>query len=119
MTRNTKHRSMILMAVIAAGLTACGTGDADRGDGVRGWPSMGMDHSNSVRNRAESTISVDNVANLAEAWRAEVGGVTGTPAVVGGRVYFGDWLGVVYSLAADDGWSLGPNRSRIHRSALR
>jgi hypothetical protein len=36
---------------------------------------------------------------LTEAWRLDgIGGVTGTPAVVNGVVYFGDWHGVVHLL---------------------
>jgi polyvinyl alcohol dehydrogenase (cytochrome) len=104
MTRIPKCSSVLAMAMVAAAaVVACETAATDPVEASGGWPSMAIDHSNSAHNRVESTISVDNVANLAEAWRSEVGGVTGTPAVVGGSVYFGDWLGVVYSLDAENG----------------
>lgn len=70
------------------------------------WPSYGLDHSNSVHNRREAKLSPVNVDQLVEAWRVETGAVTGTPAVVDGRVYFSDWNGVVHAVDARDGATL-------------
>jgi polyvinyl alcohol dehydrogenase (cytochrome) len=40
---------------------------------------------------------------LAERWRLEAGAVSGTPIVVDGVVYYGDWHGVVRAVNAEDG----------------
>ncbi|OOO01845.1 MAG: hypothetical protein USCGTAYLOR_01923 [Chromatiales bacterium USCg_Taylor] len=40
-----------------------------------------------------------SLSDLTEAWRLDgIGGVTGTPVVVNGVVYFGDWHGMVHLL---------------------
>jgi outer membrane protein assembly factor BamB len=52
-----------------------------------------------VHNRSESVLSSDKLSELTEAWRIDgIGGVAGTPAVVNGVIYFGDWHGVVHLL---------------------
>jgi glucose dehydrogenase len=89
---------LTLLAVTGLLAAACAGGGSESD-----WPSYGRDYSNSVHNRAETGLSPDNVGDLAESWRVETGTVTGTPAVVGGVVYFGDWDGSVYSIDADDG----------------
>lgn len=67
------------------------------------WPSYGLDSANSNNNAAEQAISTDNVASLDLLWQIDgLGGVTGTPAVVDGIVYFGDWLGSVHAVSADN-----------------
>jgi polyvinyl alcohol dehydrogenase (cytochrome) len=90
---------LVTTALLAA---ACGDGQTSAVS-ESDWPSHGRDHSNSAHNRAESVISAENVGGLTEAWRAETGGVTGTPAVVGDVVYLADWEGFVYAVDADDG----------------
>lgn len=68
------------------------------------WPVYGHDHQNSRANPAETTIGPDNVAQLAPRWRIDgVSGVTSTPAVVDGVVYFGDWSGVLHAVRESDG----------------
>ena len=40
-----------------------------------------------------------SLSELTETWRPDgIGGVMGTPAVVNGAVYLGDWHGVVHLL---------------------
>ncbi len=68
------------------------------------WPIFNHDHRNSRTNAAEKKISPDNVGRLAPRWRVDgLSGVTSTPAVVDGVVYFGDWSGVFHALRATDG----------------
>src|SRR2546428_12972922 len=81
------------------------------------WPVFNHDHRNSRANRAEKNISPHNVGRLAPRWRVDgLSGVTSTPAVVDGVVYFGDWSGVFHARRAGDGreiWSrhrASPNR---------
>ncbi|MFN8035436.1 MAG: PQQ-binding-like beta-propeller repeat protein [Acidimicrobiia bacterium] len=50
------------------------------------------------------TITAANVDKLAKVWSKDgVTGVTGTPAVVDGVVYFGDWKGSMSAVEADTG----------------
>jgi polyvinyl alcohol dehydrogenase (cytochrome) len=80
---------------------------------VSEWPSYGHDGKNTRFNSAESIITKANVNTLARVWdSATTGvtatGVTSTPAVVDGVVYFGDWGGMVHAVKAADGspvWS--------------
>ena len=52
-----------------------------------------------MHNRSESVLSSDKLSELTEAWRIDgIGGVAGTPAVVNGVIYFGDWHGVVHTV---------------------
>jgi hypothetical protein len=85
-----------VVAVVAA---ACGGGDVTTGHSAGDWPAHGLDHANSVHNHPKSVLSPDKLSELTEAWRLDgIGGVTGTPAVVNGVVYCGDWHGVVHLL---------------------
>jgi polyvinyl alcohol dehydrogenase (cytochrome) len=55
------------------------------------WPFFGLDADNSRNNRAERTLSIDNVAQLKPLWIKELsGGMHGIPALVGGTLYVGD-----------------------------
>jgi polyvinyl alcohol dehydrogenase (cytochrome) len=73
------------------------------------WPVFNHDHRNSRANTAETTIAPDNVGHLAPLWHVDrLSGVTSTPAVVDGTVYFGDWSGSFHGLRTTDGteiWS--------------
>jgi outer membrane protein assembly factor BamB len=80
---------------------ASGTGSATAAGGQSGvdsglpasaadWPMYAHDQSSNYWNRAETKISVTSAPNLTQAWVFDTGGmVTGTPAIVGGRVYLG------------------------------
>ena len=68
------------------------------------WPYFNHDHQNSRANPAETKLSPDNVTGLAPRWRFDgLSGVTSTPAVVDGVVYFGDWSGVFHAVRTSDG----------------
>jgi len=73
------------------------------------WPQSGLDLSYTSNNDAESAIGVESVGEMTEVWRHEdIGGVSGTPVIVDGRVYYGDWNGVVHAADACTGervWS--------------
>lgn len=67
----------------------------------------GHDHENTRANVEESLLSGANIATVREAWRiGGLEGVTGTPAVVEGIVYFGDWNGKLHAVLADSGETL-------------
>jgi outer membrane protein assembly factor BamB/lysophospholipase L1-like esterase len=71
------------------------------------WPVLNHDHANSRNNIGETTLTRDNVAELAPRWRFDgLSAVTSTPAAVDGVVYFGDWSGVFHALRASDGTEL-------------
>lgn len=71
-----------------------------------------------MHNSSESLLSVETVPSLTVKWRrAAPGGVTGTPAVVEGVVYFGDWSGWVRAVAASDGSLIWENKVTERRIA--
>jgi polyvinyl alcohol dehydrogenase (cytochrome) len=71
------------------------------------WPAFGYDTSNSRTNAAESIITPDNVQGLVERWSLDgIEGVTSTPVVIDGVVYFGDWTGAAHAVEIADGSSL-------------
>lgn len=67
------------------------------------WSSFGGDLDHSRTAHAETAIDADSASSLALAWRVPAPGVTGTPAVVNGIVYFADWAGGVHARNVDDG----------------
>ena len=78
------------------------------GDGPN-WAMIGNDPANSRNQPQEHRIGPGNVNHLAPKWIATTAGdVSGTPAVVNGVVYFGDFGGMLWALDADTGaviWS--------------
>jgi polyvinyl alcohol dehydrogenase (cytochrome) len=105
-----------------AAVVACGS-DGDDDDGGSGgaaeeesapeappqWVHLGYDLANSRAAADEDAVGADNVDQLAPAWELDgVKGVTGTPIVVDGVVYVGDWTGHLRALDAatgDELWS--------------
>ncbi len=62
------------------------------------WTRYGYDAENSRFNSAERAITPASVACLESDWSApDLPGVTSTPAVSGGVVYFGDWAGQLHA----------------------
>ena len=80
------------------------------GGGGPDWGMIGNDSANTRNAPLERTIGPDNVHRLRPKWVATTtGDVSGTPAVVDGAVYFGDFGGTVWKLDADTGdviWSV-------------
>jgi polyvinyl alcohol dehydrogenase (cytochrome) len=74
--------------------------------GISSWASFGRDLEHTRSNPDESTLTVDTASTLAEAWSLPAPGVTGTPAIVDGVVYWGDWKGVAHAVRADDGTTI-------------
>jgi polyvinyl alcohol dehydrogenase (cytochrome) len=106
------------VAIALVGAVACSSGSGDDDDGASAaatkpeakpeWTSLGRDLDNDRAAAAEHTVGPDNVDQLAPAWQLDAKGVTGTPLVVDGIVYVGDWTGHVRALDADTGkekWS--------------
>jgi polyvinyl alcohol dehydrogenase (cytochrome) len=73
------------------------------------WPSYGHDESNTRTNTSAEGIDPTTVADLTVEWALDgFVGVTGTPTVVGGVAYFGDWAGAIHAVDVTDGderWS--------------
>ncbi len=68
------------------------------------WPRYGLDATNSRYNASERAIAPETVACLQPRWSVDdLAGVTSTPAVVDGTVYFGDWEGDVHARDVADG----------------
>lgn len=80
-----------------------------------GWPMYGRDLSNTRFAPTDHAVTRSNVARLAVAWTAGgSSGVVGTPAVVDGVAYFGDYNGDFHAVDARTGRSrwqkrLGPS----------
>lgn len=76
-------------------------------DVIAGWPALNRDPANSRANPYETAIPPGDVALLTPRWNVSgLSAVTGTPTVVDGVVYFGDWSGGVHARRADDGSEL-------------
>src|SRR2546426_1761278 len=63
------------------------------------WPDHGRGREQTRFNPQETIIGPKNVSHLRLRWEFEAGcGITGTPAVVGGRGVFCLWGGCVFAL---------------------
>ena len=92
-----------------AGSSAPTTESAPRASAA--WPIYGHDLSNSRSNLAETEIDRASVSSLVESWsKSGLIGVTGTPVVVGGVAYFGDWTGTVWAVSATTGRTVWSNK---------
>jgi len=107
-------RCFFALGSLALPLVACGNGGNSSAPGDAGstpvsdWPSYGHDGQNTRYNAVESIITKSNVGALVRKWdTVSTGitalGVTSTPAVVDGVVYFGDWGGMLHAVNATDG----------------
>jgi len=67
------------------------------------WSSFGKDLAHTRANLHESRVTAETARTLARKWAIEAPGITGTPAVAGGAVYFGDWQGSFHARRAEDG----------------
>ena len=94
-------------------LAAASCGGGDSGDAgsepaaaqeTAAWRHAGYDLGNSRAAAGETAIGPDTAADLSPRWElADVLGVSGTPVVVDGILYVGDWTGHVRALDAGDG----------------
>ncbi len=91
----------------AGGIDDSGVADAP-GSTSAEWSSLGFDEHNTRHNPFELSIGPNNVADLKPKWifLDVVTGVTSTPIVVDGVVYFGEWGSTVRALSAEDGTEL-------------
>ncbi|MBB6093464.1 outer membrane protein assembly factor BamB [Povalibacter uvarum] len=75
--------------------------------GSQNWPMFGHDYGN-TRASKDETIGPQHVANLRVAHRVTGAGVSSTPAIVDGVVYFSDYAGWLKAVNAETGaeiWS--------------
>jgi len=80
-----------------------------------GWAGFGLDDANSLW-ISESASSFARMADgLKPAWTFSESAVTGTPAIVDGVAYFGDWSGTLHAVDLDSGkerWAAEHERPR-------
>jgi polyvinyl alcohol dehydrogenase (cytochrome) len=73
------------------------------------WTSYRNGPANTGENASDSEIDAASVGGLTTRWeKSGLVGVTGTPVIAGGVVYFGDWTGTVWALKLSNGavlWS--------------
>jgi polyvinyl alcohol dehydrogenase (cytochrome) len=87
------------------GTTVLKGSHADSGTDA-GWPGYRHDFAN-TGSANDTKVNAGNVAKLAKVWATSgVTGVSGTPAVVDGVVYYGDWTGKMNAVKADTGDSI-------------
>lgn len=78
--------------------TAGNGGGVPSVSGMRGsWRSFGGDLAHTRSSPAESMISTTNASGLKAAFDLPAPGVTATPALLGGIVYWSDWGGIVHA----------------------
>ena len=71
-------------------------------DGADNWRMYNADAEGTRSNPAECTLSPSTVGGLAVKWTYPTpGAVTGTPAVVGNKLYVGDYAGNFYALKSN------------------
>jgi polyvinyl alcohol dehydrogenase (cytochrome) len=81
------------------------------GPSVADWTLYGHDLANSRLNPLETTITRANVGRLTRGWSTSgLVGVTGTPTVSSGVVYYDDWTGTVHAVKAATGKPIWTNK---------
>jgi polyvinyl alcohol dehydrogenase (cytochrome) len=84
--------------------------------GMRGsWPSFGGDLAHTRSSAKETMISASNVMGLKPAFDIKAPGVTATPVLFDGVVYWGDWGGIVHATNIQDQKELW----KLDRSAMK
>lgn len=100
---------MVLMLAAAACGSSGDTGGSSNGSTAvsgtaKDWPVYAHDLANTRFNPNEHKITAATAHKLTKAWSKEgIKGVSGTPAVVGGVAYFGDWNGMLWAVKAQSG----------------
>ena len=88
----------------AAGASGPSSGSAAPAGTSTDWPVYAHDLSNTRFNATERKVTAGSVHGLTMSWsKAGITGVSGTPAVVDGTAYFGDWNGVLWAVKAATG----------------
>jgi polyvinyl alcohol dehydrogenase (cytochrome) len=102
-----RARLLVLVGAFLAALAMVSS--AVSGDDEADWSTIGHDAANSRNQPLEHAINASTARTLVSKWVATTtGDVSGTPAVVDGAVYFGDFGGTLWRLDADTGaviWS--------------
>jgi polyvinyl alcohol dehydrogenase (cytochrome) len=108
-------RTVAIVLGAAALLAGCDSGSDSGSDGDSSaastvesggvdWPLSNRDLANTRFAAGESTLTADTVDDLTETWSIdELVGVSGTPVVVDGVAYFGDWTSMVRAVEAKTG----------------
>ncbi len=104
-TRPQLYLAVVLGLLAAVALVAASQTLASAGPGMSpDWATYGYDPANTRDQPFEHDISPANANQLALKWvETTSGDVSGTPAVVNGAVYFGDFGGTVWKLNANTG----------------
>jgi polyvinyl alcohol dehydrogenase (cytochrome) len=122
----------VIVVALAAALTACSssgssssaraTTTTNPGAAVADWTLYGHDLANTRLNPLETAINPSTLTKLHVAWSTKGEfGVTGTPTVAGGVVYYDDWTGAVRAVNASTGksiWTTNVGPSFIASPAL-
>ncbi len=84
------------------------------------WPTAGHDLQNTRFASTETTIGVGNASTLSPKWTlTTTGDVSATPSTDGSTVYFPDWGGSLWAVAASTGKVAWQRRSAVGASLPR
>ena len=110
--------AVCVLALGCGGTTTPGTGGGGGTGGSGGtgtpsetWFAFGKDYAHTRANPNETEIVPSTVADLTVKWTGEAPGMTATPLVVDGVVYWADWSGSVRAANAVTGEEVWTNSS--------
>ncbi len=105
-----------LASIPAVALIVCGI--MSLATAAENWPMFGKNYDN-TRATSDTQISASNVTSLGVVRRVTGGGITGTPTVIDGVVYYSDFSGFVKAVRVSDGyvlWSARPQTTMLSPS---
>ena len=85
--------------------------------GRNSWLSFGGNHEHTRASLTETTISASNAMMLGTAFDIKAPGVTSTPAVANGVIYWGDWGGILHATKIPTGNGAPMELWKLDRSA--
>lgn len=121
-----RFRAVVSVAVLLALTAACSGTDGSDDNAAGGaddpkpvgecdWPMWGQNISRTFSYPCDSELSAGTVDGLAQQWFVNTRDVTtATPAVVGDRVYVGDWSGRFYALDLETGNEIWNYDAPVH-----
>jgi polyvinyl alcohol dehydrogenase (cytochrome) len=118
----TAQRSLQFAGALDSNSTPSGARSCASAPGTGAWSDSRNGPANTGDNTSDSEIDSSSVSGLTPRWEKRgLVGVTGTPLVERGVVYFGDWTGTVWALRLSSGtvlWSTKVGADVIGSPAL-
>ena len=112
--------ALVSTALLGCGADAVGSRSTSNPTAVEvgkpcDWPMTGFASSRTFATPCASDITVDSVDRLEQAWFFNADDVvSGSPAVVDGTAYFGDWSGKMYAVDTTTGKAKWTYQTEVH-----